>query len=150
MKMSLLALALISGNLFAGTCFKADKAPTMESKLPEVICVENYKFETVLPGLPKSPFYQATVDTSIGTKATEVRFYNSQKAPFKITVELPVHSDSWGSCSYSFNSSVDVSFLVDEKGNTLENSLTVSGKEEENNDPCHMTDRTTYLNYTKI
>lgn len=150
MKVTLLALALVSGNALAGTCFKADKAPSAESKLPEVVCVENYKFETVLPGLPKSPFYQATVETSAGTKATEVRFYNSQKAPFKITVELPVHSDTWGSCSYSFNSSVEVTFYVDAKGNTIENSLSVSAKEEENNDPCHMADRTTYLNYSKI
>jgi hypothetical protein len=151
MKLTLIAIAaLLSGNVLAETCFKADKLPSVESQLPATVCVQNTKFELIIPGLPKNPFYQATVASSVGSKKTEVRFYDFQKAPFKVSVELPVHEDTYGGCSYTYNSSIVVSFLVDEKGNTLENSLSVSALEEESNDPCHMHENETVTNYSRI
>lgn len=151
MKTLLLTFSLLfAASSIAGTCFKAQTTPAAETKLPEVICVENYKFETILPGLPKDPFYQASVETSVGSKKEAVRFYDFQKAPFVISVELPVHSEEWGGCSYSYRTKVVVNFRVDANGNTLENQLSVTGLVEENNDPCHLGDRETKIPYYKI
>lgn len=151
MKTLLFALSLVfSLSAFADVCFKASTKPSAQSKLPQVVCVNEAKFETVLPGLPRSPYYQASVDTSAGTLEKEIRFFESQRAPFRVSMVLPVHSVETGSCSYSFNSSVEVIFMIDAEGNVLDDSLSVEGHVDTNNDPCHSNDERNTILYSRI
>ncbi len=152
MKHFLTSLVLIfSLSAFAQeSCFKANQAPSAESKIPEVICISDYQFETVIPELPSAPYFKASIKSSLGNKSQKVTFYDFEKAPFTVRINIPVVENSEGICSRLYRSTLTVEFKVDKNGKKLAGNLYVEGKEEETEDNCHLHEREQIITFTKI
>jgi hypothetical protein len=148
---SLLLCSFISLSTFASeTCFKADQKPSEESKIPETFCVLDYNFETIVPELPKSPYFQANVQTSLGNKSQKITFYDFETAPFKVGVTIPLVYNSDGVCSRLYRSNLVIEFKVDKTGKKMANNLSVFAREEETEDNCHLSEREHVINFTQI
>lgn len=132
------------------TCFKANQAPSAESKIPEVICISDYQFETVIPELPNAPYFKASLRSSLGNQSQKVTFYDFEKAPFTVRMNIPVVENSDGVCSRLYRSTVIVEFKVDKKGNKIAGNLNVQASEEVTEDNCHLHEREQIITFTKI
>ncbi|MFP5386069.1 MAG: hypothetical protein ACLGHN_08330 [Bacteriovoracia bacterium] len=143
-------LAALSLTASAETCFQAPEGMDPEWKLPEVVCVQDYSLNLVIPELPKLPYYEAKVETSLGTLNNIPRFHGFEKAPFKVSASKRIFFDSFGVCSGFYRTSIVVQFKVDDKGQKIENELAVSGLAEESHDECHDDVNGTIINYEKI
>lgn len=143
-------LAALSLTASAETCFQAPEGMDPEWKLPEVVCVQSYSLNLVIPKLPKLPYYQATAETSLGTIQDVQRFYGAEKAPFKVSASKSIFFDSFGVCSGFYRTSIVVQFKVDDKGQKIEDALTVSGLAEQSHDECHDPVDGTIINYKQI
>ncbi len=152
MKHLLTSFALIfSISAFAQeTCFKANQAPSAESKIPEVICISDYQFETVIPELPNTPYFKASIKSSLGDRSQKVTFYDFEKAPFTVRMNIPVVENSDGICSRLYRSTVIVEFKVDKNGKRISGNLNVQATEEETEDNCHLHEREQIITFTKI
>lgn len=152
MKHLLTSFALIfSISAFAQeTCFKANQAPSAESKIPEVICISDYQFETVIPELPNTPYFKASIKSSLGDRSQKVTFYDFEKAPFTVRMNIPVVENSDGICSRLYRSTVIVEFKVDKTGKKISGNLNVQATEEETEDNCHLNEREQIITFTKI
>jgi hypothetical protein len=148
---SILLFFFYSLTVFAQeTCFKANQVPSAESKIPDTICISGYQFETVIPELPKTPFFKASVQSSLGNTTQKVTFYDFEKAPFGVKVTIPLAENSDGTCSRLYRSSVIIEFKVDKKGETIPGNLNVEAFEEETQDNCHLQAREQIITFTKI
>ena len=148
---SLLLCSFISLSTFASeTCFKADQKPSEESKIPESFCVLDYSFETVVPELPKAPYFQANVQTSLGNKSQKITFYDFETAPFKVRVNIPLAENYDGICSRLYRSNLVIEFKVDKNGKKMANNLSAFALEEETEDNCHLRERENVINFTQI
>lgn len=144
-----LLVAFTSTLSFATTCFKATKQLPIESFLPEEVCVESVNLELINPGLPKTPFYQGTAITNVGTIKKTVTFYDFQKAPFTVSLPIGIHENG-GWCDEYVSSKIIVEFKVDAQGAKIEDSIQVKGKFETSRDLCHDQPRGPEFTYEKI
>lgn len=131
-------------------CFKADQKPSIESKIPETFCVTDYSFETIIPELPKTPFFQAGIQSSLGKTTQKVTFYDFEKAPFTVDISIPLAEESDGICSRLYRSRMIVEFKVDQNGKKMGTNLSVFAKEEETQDNCHLRERENIITFTQI
>ena len=138
MKMlSLILVLTFSASLLAETCFIAAKEIPVESKIPQIFCVNSYSLELITPGFPKVPHYLATVDTTLGTIAMTPKFHRDSNLVYEVKVSKLVAENYTGSCESSLLSWIVVGFKVDEKGNELDVEPTVSAHIETKTDTCH-------------
>ena len=138
MKMlSLILVLTFSASLLAETCFIASEELPIESKIPQIVCVNSYSLELITPEFPKVPHYLATVDTTLGTIAMTPKFHRDSNFVYEVKVSKLVAENYNGSCEASLVSSIEVGFKVDEKGNKLDVAPTVSARIETNTDTCH-------------
>lgn len=144
---SLLALSFSS---MAATCFKPEKMPSDESRLPARICVEDFSVKLVIPELPQTPFYEGMVVTSAGTATKKVNFIETRDKTFKVSLGLPMVEIDNGACGNYYKSDLVVEFDVDRKAKAINESLTVYATEHETYDLCHSNGSTTVIKYNRI
>ncbi len=144
----LIFLSMLTSAARAQTCFKADTIPS-GSQLPETLCVNSYSLELVIPSLPKTPYYLAKIDSTLGDLSGVATFRSSEKAPFVVSLEKSILYDRYGVCSGFYHSMIAVDFKVDSEGKVLD-GVGVRGLIHETNDECHSTYETIKVDYTKI
>jgi len=148
MKFSIVLLILIlSASALGKTCFKADR---VNANLPESLCVYSYELELVIPQLPKLPFYQVKVSSSVGTLEEKANFLLARRSEVSISSTLVLREEDEGTCSRFYQSALVFEFAADLKGKVLSNSLTVTGVESENGDSCHTQPSETITSYTRL
>ena len=144
------ALLSISLSSFAMTCFKPEKMPSNESRLPARICVEDFGVKLVIPELPQTPFYEGMIVTSAGTSVKAVKFIETREKTYKVSLSLPFVEVDNGACSNYYKSDIVVEFAVDKKAKAINESLNVYATEHESYDLCHSNGSTTIIKYNRI
>lgn len=144
------SLLALSFSTIATTCFKPEKMPSNESKLPARICVDDFNVKLVIPDLPLAPYYEGKVVTSAGTTIGKVNFAETKEKTYKVKMELPFVEIDNGACGSYYKSDITVEFAVDKKVKSIDESLQVYATELESYDLCHSNGNTTVIKYTRI
>lgn len=148
---SLLAVSLLIASVsgFASTCFKAVDAISKKSQLPEVVCVDSYNVDLVVPELPASPYYQATVVTDLGTLVRDNLYFRGNKDTYTVETEKNFVREG-GACERSYSSAISFKIELNKNAKVIENSLSVEGVIATSPDSCHADERITKVRYEQI